>query len=172
MQKPETSEYAPFYSTYVDLITEPGIVAVLESQPTELQDMFTGRTESDGEFAYAEGKWSIKEVLSHIIDAERIFAYRVLRISRGDTTPLEGFEQNSYIEFAYANERSFGDLLAEFRMIRRANLLMFNHLRDDGWLRTGTASGSAVSVRALAYIMAGHFRHHAGIIRERYLNAL
>lgn len=167
--KPETSEYAPFYSVYIDAIAQQSVIRVLESQPTELQDIFTGINDSDGTYAYADGKWTIKQLLGHIIDCERIFAYRVLRISRGDETPIEGFEQDAYIANAYANERSFADLLEEFKLIRRANLILFYNLRDEDWLRMGTASNSRVSVRALAYIMAGHVRHHTKILRERYL---
>jgi hypothetical protein len=169
MIRPEKTEYDPYYETYVSLVPETDIVAALAAQPTELQDIFTALPEEKGTYAYAEGKWSIKELISHLIDGERIFAYRVLRISRGDETPTEGFEQDGYIENAHANDRSFGDLLEEFNLLRRANLLAFNNLRDDGWSRQGIANGVGVSVRALAYIMAGHVRHHIGILKARYL---
>ena len=120
-------------------------------------------------FAYAEGKWSIKEVLSHLIDGERMFAYRLFRISRGDKTPIEGFEQDGYIENANANGRSFGDLLEEFSLLRRANLMLVKNLNDEGWSRVGTANQVNVTARALTYIMAGHIEHHLGILKERYL---
>jgi hypothetical protein len=169
MNRPETNEYASYYDRYVSLVTDDEIVPVLAAQSTELQDIFTGVSEEKGTYAYSEGKWTIKEVLSHLIDGERMFAYRALRISRGDETPIEGFEQDGYIENSHANGRSFAELLEEFNLLRRANLLLFNNLDDTGWTRIGTASENKVSVRALAYIMAGHVEHHAAILKERYL---
>jgi len=169
MKRPETTEYAMYYDRYVSLITEMDITAVLKAQPTELQDIFTPLSEEDALFSYDDGKWTMKEVISHIIDGERIFAYRALRIARDDKTPMEGFEQDGYIEYAYANDRGTADLLEEFKLLRRANMLMFDHMNDDAWDRTGTASGSPVSVRGLAYIMAGHVKHHSNILRDRYL---
>jgi hypothetical protein len=126
--------------------------------------------EERGSYAYAEGKWTIKDVLSHLIDGERMFAYRLFRISRGDQTPIEGFEQDGYIENALSNRRSFAELLEEFSLLRRANLLLINNLTDAGWVRTGTANNVEISVRALIYIMAGHIEHHLGILKERYLS--
>lgn len=169
MSRPETNEYAPYYETYVSLVTEHEIVPVLAAQPLELQDIFDYVPEEKGTNAYGEGKWTIKEILSHLIDCERMFAYRALRISRGDETPIEGFEQDGYIENSHANGRSIDELLEEFNLLRRANLLFFNNLEDTGWKRLGTASGNGVSVLGLAYIMAGHIRHHIRILEERYL---
>lgn len=170
MLKPETTEYDPYYERYISLVTEPGLVQVLESQPDELSSLFAGLDETRGMHTYAEGKWTIKEVLSHLIDGERIFGYRALRISRGDETPIEGFEQDGYIENSHANERSFGDLLGEFSLQREANVHMLKNLRDEGWQRMGTASEKPVSVRALGYIMAGHIRHHINIFKDKYLS--
>ena len=168
MNRPDKTEYAPYYERYVSLVT--GDVAdVLGSQTTRLQDMITGMPEEKGEFRYADGKWSVKELLSHLIDGERMFAYRVLRISRGDETPIEGFEQDGYIENAHSNQRSFAEILEEFSLLRRANMILFKNLTDEDWSRLGTASDAKVSVRALAYIMAGHIEHHLGILKERYL---
>ena len=169
MSRPDTNEYAPYYERYVSLVAETDIVNVLGAQPTQLQDLLTAMPEDRGAFRYAEGKWSVKELISHLIDGERIFAYRVLRISRADETPIEGFEQDGYIENSHANERSFAELLEEFSLLRRANMIMFKNLDDGDWQRTGTASEATVSVRALAYIMAGHVDHHLNILRERYL---
>lgn len=169
MNRPETNEYAAYYDRYISLVTDDEIEPVLAAQTTELQDIFTGIPEEKGTFAYDEGKWTIKEVLSHLIDGERMFAYRALRISRGDETPIEGFEQDGYIENSHANDRSFAELLEEFNLLRRANLLLFNNLDDTGWTRVGTASENKISVRALAYIMAGHVRHHENILKEKYL---
>ena len=168
MNRPDTTEYAPYYERYVSLVTGD-VAAVLGSQTTRLQDMITAMPEEKGEFRYAEGKWSIKELLSHLIDGERIFAYRALRISRGDETPIEGFEQDGYIENAHSNQRSFAEILEEFSLLRRANMILFKNLSDEDWSRLGTASDATVSARALAYIMAGHIEHHLGILKERYL---
>jgi len=169
MLKPETSEYNPYYEKYISLIEEGELLNALERQPSELRSLLNGLDEEKGKYAYADGKWSIKEVLSHLVDGERIFGYRVLRISRGDETPIEGFEQDGYIENSHANERSFEDLLEELSLQRNANLRMLKNLRDDGWKRLGTASQSPVSVRALGFIMAGHVRHHINILKAQYL---
>lgn len=169
MNRPEKTEYGEFYDRYISLVPGDDIISELSAQPTELQDIFISMPEEKGSYAYADGKWTVKEVLSHMIDGERIFSYRALRISRGDETPIEGFDQDDYIEHSHANERSLSDLLEEFNLLRRANLLVVNYLSDDDWKRMGTASDHPVSVRALAYIMAGHVTHHLNILRERYL---
>ncbi len=169
MNRPEINEFDPYYNTYVSLIEGDNVLEQLDAQPHELQVMFDAVPESRGNHSYAEGKWTIKELLSHLIDGERIFAYRVLRISRGDETPLEGFEQDGYIENSNANNRSFSDLLEEFDLERRANMHMVRNLSDDAARRIGTASEKTISVRALVYIMAGHVRHHINILHERYL---
>lgn len=171
MNRPETNEFAPYYNTYISLVEGDDVLATLEGQPAELNNLFLSRSDDTGTASYAPGKWSVKEVLSHLIDGERIFAYRILRISRGDVTPIEGFEQDGYIENSNANNRSFADLLSEFELQRRSNLLLLNNLSDEGAMRMGTASDSPVTVRALAYIMAGHVTHHIGILKERYLAA-
>ncbi len=169
MIRPDKSEYDPYYELYVGRVANNDILETLAAQPTKLQDLFTAIPEEKGEFRYADGKWSVKELLGHLIDGERMFAYRMFRISRGDETPIEGFEQDGYIENAHSNGRSFSDLLEEFLLLRRANMIFFNNLTDDGWSRVGTANNVKVSVRALAYIMAGHIEHHLSILKERYL---
>ncbi|MBK8305035.1 MAG: DinB family protein [Pyrinomonadaceae bacterium] len=170
MNRPETHEFAPYYNTYVSLIEDDTVLPVLEAQAADLRGMISGVPEEKGTYAYADGKWTIKELLSHLIDGERIFAYRILRISRGDKTPIEGFEQDDYIETSNANDRLFADLLDEFEHERRANLLLVKNLSDEASLRIGTASNNPVSVRALVYIMAGHVKHHVNILQERYLS--
>jgi DinB family protein len=169
MHIPEPNEYDAYYYKYISLVDEPDLLKVLEAQPAQLNGMLAGLDEERGRYAYAEGKWSIKEAISHLIDAERIFAYRALRISRGDETPIEGFEQDGYIENSYANDRTFNDLLGELTESRQANLRMLKNLREGDWTRMGTASGNPISVRALGYIMAGHILHHVKIFREKYL---
>ena len=168
MNAPETTEYAPYYNNYVSLV-DGDVISTLEQQTSELQNLIGGLPEDKGTFSYADGKWTIKELLSHLIDGERIFSYRVLRISRGDDTPIEGFEQDRYIETSNANDRPFAELLDEFGLVRKANLLLIGNLSDDASRRTGTASDNPVSVRALVYVMAGHVRHHLNILNQRYL---
>lgn len=169
MYKPEPTEYDPYYHKYVSLVAEVDIREAFSSQPADLRAAVTALPEEKGTFAYADGKWTIKELLSHIIDGERIFGYRILRISRGDETPIEGFEQDDYIRNSNANNRLFADLLDEFELSRKANSLMLNNLDEAALLRIGTASGVPVSVRALANICIGHVRHHLNILNERYL---
>lgn len=168
MDKPEESEFAPDYGNYIYLVTGDAI-AMLENQLSQVRSAVSDLPEERGTFAYAEGKWTIKELLSHILDSERIFAYRVLRISRGDETPIAGFEQDDYIETSNANNRSFSDLVDEFDLQRRSNLLLLKNVDDAASRRMGTANEKPVSVRALTYIMAGHVEHHLGILNERYL---
>jgi hypothetical protein len=168
MERPEKSEYDAYYERYVSKVSEGDIVETLEKQPEELKDLFANVGEDRGTFAYEEGKWSLKESLSHLIDGERIFAYRMLRISRADQTPIEGFEQDGYIEYSNANNRCFAELLDEFELLRKANLLLIKNLSDDASKRLGTASGFGISVRGLVYIMAGHVRHHQAIFKEKY----
>jgi hypothetical protein len=169
MDRPEEGEFAEYYNTYVSKSEGNGVMPILEAQSEELRSVISPLPEEKGTFAYDDGKWTIKEVLSHLIDGERIFAYRILRISRGDETPIEGFEQDGYIENSNANNRSFAELLEEFELQRKSNLLLLKNIDDPGSRRMGTASGNPVSVRALAYISAGHVRHHLGILNERYL---
>lgn len=169
MNRPEKAEYDPYYEKYISLVNENSLVETLAAQPGELNELFQGMPDEKGTYAYGEGKWATKEVLSHVIDGERMFAYRIFRISRGDKTPIEGFEQDGYIENAHANTRPFAVLLEEFELLRRANMHFFENLNDQDWLRTGTANECEISVRALAFIMAGHVRHHIRILNERYL---
>lgn len=169
IEKPATDEYNEYYQGYVSQVTEADLLGVLAAQRDEVRAVFGSLDESKGTFSYAEGKWTVKEMLSHIVDGERHFAYRVLRIARGDTTPIEGFEQDLYIENSHANDRTFEDMIGEFTELRNANLRQLRNLSETDWLRTGTASGFTFSVRALGYIMAGHVRHHLAILKERYL---
>lgn len=169
MNRPEKTEYNEYYDTYISLVPETEIVPVLEDQIAELADLVSKIPEEKGAFAYAEGKWTIKEVLGHMSDGEKTFAYRALRIARADTTPIEGFEQDGYVENGNFNRRSLADLTEEFLLLRRANLYFFKNLDDAAWVRLGTASGYPFSVRALAYIVAGHVRHHVSILKDRYL---
>lgn len=169
MNRPEKTEYAEFYEKYVSLVKENNVVAAMQNQFAEFTNIFASIPEEKGSFSYAPDKWSIKELVGHLIDGERIFAYRALRFARADQTPLNGFEQDDYIENADFNSINLSDLVEELLLLRRANMLFFNNLTADAWLRTGTASNVQISVRALAFIMVGHIRHHLNILNERYL---
>jgi DinB superfamily len=170
MSRPEKNEYAEFYANYVASVEETDIVAALQNQITELQNLFAEISEEQGTFAYAEGKWTIQEVLGHLIDGERVFSYRALRISRRDQTPLAGFEENSYVANSNFRNRKIAGMLEELMLLRQSNVIFFNNLTETAWLQTGTASNAEISVRALAYIMVGHIRHHLNILETRYLN--
>ena len=169
MNRPETHEFDPYYGRYIALVDGGKVLPILETQPADLRAIFSQMPEEKGTFAYATGKWTIKEVLSHLIDGERIFAYRILRISRGDETPIEGFEQDGYIENSNANFRPFTSLLDEFETQRSSNMLMLKNISDEGSRLMGMASDKPISVRALAYIAAGHVTHHVHILKDRYL---
>ena len=170
MKRPEKNEYAGFYETYVSLVFETDIILALKNQHEDLVDIFSEITEEKGLFAYAEGKWTIKELLGHLIDGERVFAYRALRIARGDQTPLAGFDQDPYVENGNFNSSKLADLIEELLQLRSANILMFNNLTPNSWDNFGTASENKVTTRALAYIMVGHIQHHLNILREKYLS--
>jgi len=172
MKRPEATEYAEFYSTYVSKVPGADPVAVLESQRLQMAQLFSGRSERDGGFRYAPGKWTVKEVLGHITDAERIFTYRALRIARGDQTPLASFEQDDYIKYGSFGERSLASLTEEFALVRAASVALFRSLSEEAWSRRGVASQKEVTVRALAFIAAGHQIHHRLILEERYFPAI
>jgi hypothetical protein len=167
--RPANAEFAAYYGKYIELVKGDDIVAALEQQLSATLALLRGLTETQGIHRYEPGKWSIKEVVGHVIDAERIFAYRALRIARNDQTPLAGFEQNGYVASANFDAAVLADLAAELELVRRSNLAMFRQFDPEAWQRRGTASEHPVSVRALAYIVAGHELHHVGLLRTRYL---
>ena len=169
MNRPEKNEYAEFYAGYVSLVEETDIIAALLNQTNDLQHLFAEISEEKGDYRYAAGKWSVRELLGHIIDGERVFSYRALRISRGDETPLAGFEENFYVANSNFSNIKLADTLEEFSLLRQSNVLLFKNLTDEMWDKTGTASDATISVRALAYVMVGHIQHHVNILRERYL---
>jgi hypothetical protein len=170
--RPQPTEYAAFYETYIALVPGTDILAVLEAQRMLMTQLLGARSEREGNFRYAADKWTVKEVVGHIIDTERIFAYRALRISRNDKTPCEGFEQDDYVKNGNFNERTLVDLAEEFAQVRSASLALFLGLDGDAWQRRGTANKNEVTVRALAYITAGHELHHRRILEEKYLPAI
>ena len=168
--KPQAGEYAPFAEKYISLIAEGDIVAILEQQRRNLVLLLSGRDEVDGDFRYATDKWTVKQVLGHINDTERIFAYRALRIARGDKTPLAGFEQDDYVRDGGHNQCTLSDLIEDFIAVRRASVSLFRNLQEDAWMRRGVANNHEFSVRALAYMVAGHELHHTRILSEKYFS--
>lgn len=169
--KPEKEEYSPYFSGYVSLVPDGEILDLLDRQFKETLEILNGISDSEGAFRYAPGKWSIKQLVGHMIDSERVFAYRALCIARGDKTPLPGFDQDEYMENASFDRVAMKDLAAEFETVRRSYLFLFKNLDETAWLRTGIANGNPTTVRALAYVTAGHELHHRKILVERYLRA-
>jgi uncharacterized damage-inducible protein DinB len=166
--RPQAGEYAPYYDRYISLIQEDDILNTLDKQRRQTMLLLSGRDDDDGDFRYAPGKWSAKEVLGHVCDSERIFAYRALRIARADATPLEGFEQDDYVRNGPFAQRPLADLVEDFIAVRRSTLSLLRNLGEAAWVRRGIANKNEVSVRALAYIIAGHELHHRRILEEKY----
>jgi hypothetical protein len=165
---PEPDEYASFYAGYIDLVRGRDPIELLERQLATLREMCSGMTDDEARARYAPGKWSIKEMLGHLTDSERVFSYRLFRISRGDATPLAGFDQDAYVAGAHADQRPLVALLEEFLSARTATLRLVEGLSADEWSRRGVANGVPVSARALLYITGGHVAHHFDILRDRY----
>ena len=166
---PATDEYGAFYAGYVARVPlGSDILELLAQQREETLARFRAVPEQHGGCRYAPGKWSVKEVVVHLGDAERILAYRALRIARGDATPLPGFDENAYAPLTGADAQPLAALAEVWGDVRRATLSLFGHLPGEAWTRRGTASGMPVSVRALAWIIAGHERHHLEVLGERY----
>jgi len=171
LQRPLEEEYAPFYANYIAQVPDGDVIVTLTKQLDETQALLRSITEARAGHRYAPEKWSIREVVGHLIDSERIFAYRALRFARGDTSPLAGFDQDEYVRASGSDRRKLADLAAEFADVRRSTIAMLRSLDDLAPERRGKANNNEVSVRAAAYIIAGHERHHLTILRERYLSA-
>jgi hypothetical protein len=169
MSRPERTEAAAYYFTYIDRIQQDDIVGVMERQLEDVGKILASISEEKSLCRYAPEKWSIRQVLSHLNDAERAFAFRALWFGRDFHEPLASFDQNVSVNVARADEYSWASHLEEFRDIRRATLALFRKLPGEAWGRRGVASGNPVTVRALAYIIAGHVSHHLAILQERYL---
>ena len=169
MTRPQTTEAADYYFRYIDLITSDDIVTALRNQTSEMLQLLSGISEEQSLYSYAPGKWTIREVLNHVNDGERIFAGRALWFARGFTDPLPSFEQDIAVQNAEANNTSWADLVEEFRNVRISTLSLLKTLPPEAWDRTGVASDKPASVRAIAYIIAGHVAHHIGVLREKYL---
>ncbi len=166
---PEPTEYAPFYQRYVSLVPPGNLPEILEQQCEKTRFLLANLDENEGDNRYAPDKWSVKEVLGHIIDTERVMAYRALRLSRQDPTPLPGFDQELFIANGPYAACELTSLLEEFHAVRRSSILLFNHLPAEAWDRAGTVDGKHVTVRALAHIIAGHEIYHRRILKEKDL---
>lgn len=163
--RPQPDEYNAYYHQYISRVPDD----VLSALETQIEETVTLLAKADEEYRYAPGKWTVAQMLGHVIDSERIFAYRALRISRGDEKPMEGFEQDDYAR--NAPPCSLAGLIEEFRAVRRSTVLLFRHLDEPAWSRRGTANQNPVSVRALAFLIAGHELHHRAVLKDKYLAA-
>ena len=171
-KRPEKGDYAVYFEKYIALVPGGDFLEILKEQHEELIRRLTPLNEDQANFRYAPDKWSIKEIIGHISDAERVFAYRLLCIARGDQTPLPSFEQDDYIRTANFSARTLKDILHEFSVVREASVALIRSLDDAAWQRRGVASQKEITAQALVFIIAGHERHHGIILGERYLPRL
>jgi len=168
-QRPQPGEAAPYYFLYIDRVASGDVIGVLDGQVEQTLRLAAGISEEKSLHRYAPGKWSIREILSHVTDAERVFLYRALWFARELDTPLPAFDQDIAVAHAHADRISWASHVEEFRTVRLATLAFFRNLPPEAFSRTGIASGNPVTVRALAFIIAGHLAHHSGMVQERYL---
>ena len=172
LSRPLPGEFDPAYGAYLAEAPEGDVLALLEAQGREIQALYGGLGKGQGNHRYAPGKWSLKDLLLHLTDAERIFAYRCLRIGRGDETPLPGFDEEAFATAGQADARTVGDLLGEFLAVRQASLTLFRGLPPEAWTRRGTTNGRVITARCVPFLCLGHAAHHLAVIRERYASAL
>jgi hypothetical protein len=168
VERPGPDEYLDYYGRYIATVPDGDLIAQLAVQGRATAELLAATPESRGDFRYAPGKWTVKEVIGHLGDVERIMSYRLLRIARGDPTPLAGFDENAYVPAAHFERRTIADIAAELSVIRGATLALLRNLDAEALARRGEANGSGVSARALAWIIAGHELHHLGTLKERY----
>jgi hypothetical protein len=169
LKRPEENEYPTYYESYLKLVPERNLLEILEHQLTNAVTLFSGLREEQGNIAYASGKWTVKEVVGHVMDTERIMSYRLLRIARGDKTPLAGFSEEDYAIEGSFSERPLSELVEEFQAVRKSTLSLLRGIPEHAWLRSGTANELPITARAIAYIIAGHGIHHTNIIKEKYI---
>lgn len=167
--KPAKSEFLPYYDRYISLVPEGDVISTLATQMNETQALLRSLPASVATYRYAPEKWSVNEVIGHVIDSERIFAGRALRFARNDPAPLPGFEQDDYARNSTFDTYPLADIAAELEAVRQSTIFLFRHMDEQAWTRRGVANNAEVSVRALAYIIAGHELHHREILRTRYL---
>jgi len=172
LSRPDATEYAPYYGKYISLIPEGDLIKIMNEQFERTLATLRNISETQALARYEPGKWSIKEVIGHLVDTERIMSYRALRIARGDETPIPGFEQDDYVRAANFDARPFAEIVHEFQAVRQATLALFRSFDEAGLSRRGTASDLAVSARALTHIVAGHERHHLNVLQMKYLPLL
>jgi hypothetical protein len=166
--RPRDTDYASYYSRYVNLVPGTDVLSVLRTQIVEFAKLAAAVSHEREGFRYAEGKWSIREVIGHLIDGERVFGFRAFCFSRGEQAHLPSFDENEYVAASRSDDRTLADLIAELTLVRQSNLAVLEHLAENDWERRGTASDNPVTVLALAFMMAGHVRHHLDILRIRY----
>lgn len=171
MDRPQAGEHDPYYDRYISLVPDGNIIEILSNQIGDTVDLLATVSEDQAGRSYAPGKWTVKEVVGHLSDAERIFAYRMLRIGRGDKTPIEGFDQDPYVQDGPFRDSqcTLASLVDEFKSVRQATLQLLKHFGSEAWMRRGVANQLEITVRSLAYTTAGHELHHRRILRERYL---
>ena len=167
--KPQPGMFRPFSGAYISLVNDDVTIDALQTEFESLTSFLLSVPKEKWNYRYAEGKWTLKEMLLHMIDAERIFSYRALRIARNDGTALPGFEQDDYVPFSEAGNRTSGDLIEEFTAVRRSTYLLFRSFDDSVWDRYTLVDNHPVSVRAILYIIIGHAKHHVKVMREKYL---
>jgi DinB superfamily len=171
MARPDASEFASAYAQYIALVPEGDIMLVVKSSTASTLALLAGIADTDAHVCHPPYTWTIAQVVGHLIDCERVFGYRALRFARADSTPLPGFDENTYAQSAAHDHIPLGSLVSEFEHLRRSHLAFFEHLPQEAWSRRGTANNAEVSVRALAYILVGHERHHVAILRKRLARA-
>ncbi len=169
--RPVEGEFLPYYGQYIDKVPNGDVVETLRSQVAGTLALVRSLSEADGDKRYAPDKWSVKEVIGHVIDGERVFVYRALRFARADPTPVPGFDENTFGKNAPYSHVSLADIASELEHVRAATVHFFANLEEQAFSRRGSANGAEISVRALAYILAGHEIHHVGVLRTKYLAA-
>ncbi len=169
MKHPQKDEYAAYYHTYVDKVPDGDIIKILQKQSGQIIKLLKNVSKKKSLFRYSPEKWSVREIIGHIIDTERVLSYRALRFARNDQNDLPGFDENAYVRQSNYNDIKLGDLVEEFCAIRKSNVMMFKNFSDEVSLRKGRANSNPFTVRAMAYIIAGHCNHHLEIIKGRYL---
>ena len=167
--KPDTTEYTPHFETYISKVTQDNLIDALKASSHSFLKLMTSILKEKHDYRYAPGKWTIKEMVAHIIDCERVFMYRGLSFARNDKNPLPGFNENEWAKEADVSNRSMDSLLEEYEHARKANIIFFEGISDEISKRKGKANNNYISVRALGFIISGHELHHMGILKERYL---
>jgi hypothetical protein len=169
LKRPDREEYSPYFEQYISQVPEGDYISFLHRQLDAIVALFSQVSDEQGLSRYAPGKWSLKEVLGHMTDTERVMSYRLLRIARGDTTNLPGFDQDLFISNASFDEVPIEDLLHDFQIVRQATFSLLKTISEAAWVRKGNANNYEISARAIAYVIAGHAQHHFGVIQERYV---